>query len=183
MLRMRKLLLAVGGIFLVAGSMTVALTGGTASAQTHGSAAAAASCPYATNCGGLTSSSGSAPPGGTITLTGTGYSPGATVTLNLCGLETLTVTAGTTGGFTVTITIPTNAVPGTTCLITATGASPTGTLTTSTSVLITSGVTVPVTPTGEPWAGQLYWILAAGMGLAGFGLFEVGRRRRFRSNS
>jgi len=180
--RMRKLLLAVGGVFLVVGSM-VALTGGTASAQTHRSAASS-SCPYAQNCGGTTSSSGSAPPGGSITLSGHGYAPNTDVTIDLCGLETITVMTNSSGDYTITVTIPTNAVPGTTCIITATGLGANGqTLTTSVSVLVTSGVTVPVSPTGEPWSAQLYWVLAAGLGLAGFGLFEFGRRRRFRTNS
>jgi hypothetical protein len=106
------------------------------------------------------------------------------VTINLCGLQTITVVTDSSGDFTITVTIPTNAVPGTTCVITAAGQGTNGqTLTTSTSVLVTSGTTVPTSPTGEPWAGQLYWVLAAGIGLAGFGLFELGRRRRFRSNA
>jgi hypothetical protein len=183
-LRMRNSLLALGGLLLVLGSMMVAFTGGTASAQSHGAGAAAATCPYPMSCGTLTSSSGTAPPGGTITLTGTGYAPGTTVTIDLCGLETITVTTGPDGDFTTTVTIPSGAVPGATCVITATGEGSSGqTLTTSTSVLITSGPTVPVAPTGEPWSGLLYWVLAAGLGLAGFGLFEVGRRRRFRSST
>jgi hypothetical protein len=78
----------------------------------------------------------------------------------------------------VTVTIPNTAVPGTTCVITASG----GTLTTSTSLLVTS-TTVPALETGEPWSALLYWALAAGIGLAGFGLFEFGRRRRIRSNT
>lgn len=182
MARMRKLLLAMGGVFLIVGSMTVALTGATALAQTH---RASASCGYpGPACGGLTTSSGSAPPGGTVTLSGHGYAPGATVTINICGLETITVTADGNGDFKTTITIPTNAVPGTTCVITATGKGASGqTLTTSTSILITSGSTVPTSPTGEPWASQFYWVLAGAAGLAGLGLIEFGRRRRFRTNT
>jgi hypothetical protein len=42
---------------------------------------------------------------------------------------------------------------------------------------------VPALETGEPWSALLYWALAAGIGLAGFGLFEFGRRRRIRSNT
>ena len=180
-LRIRKLLMAVGGIFLVVGSMTV-LTAGTAQAQSHHSTASSSTCPYPQGCGTLTSSSGSSPPGGTITLTGTGYAPGTTVTIDLCGIETITVTTGPNGDFTTTVTIPAGAVPGTTCLITATGKGAGGTtLTTSTSVIVTTGTTVPVTTTGEPWAATVYWILAAGLGLAGFGVFEFGRRRRYRA--
>ena len=181
---MRKLLLAMGGLFLIVSSMTIGLTAGTASAQSHQSQRTAAACGYPIPCGGLTTSSGSAPPGGTVTLHGFGYAPGATVTLNICGLETITVTADSSGEFTTTITIPLNAVPGTTCVITATGKGASGqTLTTSVSILITSGTTVPTQPTGEPWASQLYWLLAGTIGLAGLGMFEVGRRRRFRSNT
>jgi hypothetical protein len=181
-LQMRRVLMVLGGAFLVVGSMTVALTGGTALAQSHRTAT---TCAYSTDCGGLSSSSGTAPPGGTITLSGHGYAPDTSVTINVCGgLETLTVETGSTGDFTVTVTIPSSAQPGSTCVITADGRGTLGqTLTTSTSVLITSGTTVPVSPTGEPWSGQLYWALTAGIGLAGFGLFEFGRRRRFRSTT
>lgn len=42
----------------------------------------------------------------------------------------------------------------------------------------TAGATVPSAHTGEPWAGWLYWVLAAGTAALGYGLFEVGRRRR-----
>jgi hypothetical protein len=101
------------------------------------------------------------------------------VTINVCGIETLTVTADGSGDFTTTITIPSSEVPGTNCVITASGTGANGqSLTTSTSVLITSGTVVPPPATGEPWAATLYWALAIGTGLAGFCLFEIGRRRR-----
>ncbi|MGD0082178.1 MAG: hypothetical protein ABSD78_03135 [Acidimicrobiales bacterium] len=184
MARIQKLLMAMGGIFLVAASLLVgslALTGTAALAQ---SAKAASTCPYSTSCGGISTSSSSAPPGGTITLSGHGYKPGSTVTISVCGIETITVTADSQGDFTTTITIPSSATPGTTCVITAVGTGANGqSLTSSVSVLVTSGVTVPVSPTGEPWSASLYWLLAAGTGLLGFGLFEIGRRRRFRSNT
>jgi hypothetical protein len=171
---MRKLLLALAGGFVLVGSMTVVLGGSAAQAQSH----TASTCAYSKNCGGMGSSSGSAPPGGTVTLSGHGYHPGTSVTINVCGISKLIVKASSSGGFTVTVTIPNTAVPGVTCVITASG----GGLTTSTSLLVTS-TTVPPLQTGEPWSAQLYWVLAAGIGLAGFGLFEFGRRRRFRSNT
>jgi hypothetical protein len=42
----------------------------------------------------------------------------------------------------------------------------------------TSGAAVPSAPTGEPWSGWLYWVLAAGTAAFGCGIFEAGRRRR-----
>jgi hypothetical protein len=54
------------------------------------------------------------------------------------------------------------------------------TLTSSTVLTVSSGTSLPVSPTGEPWSAPLYWWLAAAVGLAGFALLEVGRRR-FRS--
>ncbi len=42
----------------------------------------------------------------------------------------------------------------------------------------TKGTTIPPAHTGEPWSGWLYWVLAAGTAALGYGLFEVGRRRR-----
>ncbi len=44
----------------------------------------------------------------------------------------------------------------------------------------TSSPVIPPTHTGEPWAGFLYWVLAAVVGLAGLGLV-AGRRYGFRS--
>jgi hypothetical protein len=178
--RMRKLLLAAGTSFLAVGFMTLALAGGTASAQSM----SPATCGYPSACGHLGTGSGSAPPGGTITLSGHGYAPHTTVTINICGLETITVTTDAAGDFTTKIVIPAGAVPGATCVITASGKGANGQkLTTSTSVVVTSGSSVPPTNSGEPWASHLYWLLAGVVGLAGIGLFEFGRHRRFRSNT
>jgi hypothetical protein len=178
--RIRKLLVAMGGIFLVAGSLLVGSLAFTAGAAQ----ASPATCPYATSCGGITSSTGSAPPGGTVVISGHGYKPGSTVKINVCGTETVTVTANGSGEFTTTITIPSSATPGTTCVITAVGTAANGqSLTSSVSVVVTSGSTVPTQSTGEPWAASMYWVLAAGIGALGLGLFEFGRRRRFRTNT
>ncbi len=180
MARIRRVLLAVGGMVMIVASMTLAVSGGAALASSSPSK----SCGYPTACGGLTTNSGSEPPGGTVTLSGHGYAPGTSVKLNVCGIETLTVTANSSGDFTTSITIPNSAVPGVTCIVTASGKGANGQkLTTSVSVIVTSGSTVPASPTGEPWASQLYWVLAAGVGLVGAAMFEIGRRRRFRSNT
>ena len=175
--RMRKLLVTMGGLFLVIGSLALstAVTSGTALAQSH---QASATCAYPQQCVGISSSSGSVPPGGTITLSGHGYAPGSTVTINVCGIETITVTADSSGDFTTTITIP-SGTPAQSCTITASGTGSNGqTVTSSTTVTITSGTTVPPPATGEPWAAVLYWVLAGAAGLAGFMMFEIGRRRR-----
>ncbi|MFZ0171255.1 MAG: hypothetical protein WAL04_06170 [Acidimicrobiales bacterium] len=177
---MQKLLAAMAGLCLIVGSMTLAFTTSAASAQSLSSK----SCGYPTPCGHLGTGSGSAPPGGTITLSGHGYAPHTTVTINICGIETITVTTNSSGDFTTKIIIPSGAVPGATCVITASGRGANGqSLTTSTSVIVTSGATVPKSSSGEPWASPLYWLLAGAIGLAGFGTFEVGRRRRLRSNT
>ncbi len=176
---MRKLLMTLGGLFLVVGSLAVSsvLMTGTASAQSQ--AGAATKCAYPSKCAGLTSNKGSGPPGSPITLSGHGYKPGSTVTISVCGITSYTVTVNSSGDFTITVDIPASAVPGTVCVITATGIGPNGQpLTTSTSVLVTSGVPVPPVHTGEPWAASLYWILAGGSALLGLSLFELGRRRR-----
>ncbi|HXY42814.1 MAG TPA: hypothetical protein VEH29_01375 [Acidimicrobiales bacterium] len=178
--RMPKVLSAVAGVCLIVGSVTVAFTAGSASAQSFSST----SCGYPTPCGHLGTGSGSAPPGGTITLSGHGYAPHTTVTVNICGIETITVQTNSAGDFTTKIVIPSGAVPGATCVITASGRGMSGEkLTTSTSVIVSSGITVPKSASGEPWASPLYWLLAGVAGLIGLGTFEVGRRRRFRSNT
>lgn len=47
----------------------------------------------------------------------------------------------------------------------------------------TPGVAVPSAPTGKPWSGWLYWVLAAGTAALGCGVFEAGRRRRKARNT
>jgi hypothetical protein len=174
--RMRKLLVALGGLLLAVGLLTVgtvALTSGPAFAKT------ASGCPEGNQCGGISSSSGSSPPGGSVTLTGHGYTPGTVVTIDVCGLETLTVLANSSGNFTITIKIPNSATPGSTCVITATGKGSNGqSLTTSTSVVVTSGSSVPPVGTGEPWSASLYWVLTGLVAAFGLTFLEVGRRRR-----
>lgn len=174
MARMRKLMMTMGGLCLVVGSLTLSTL-----ALTSSTALASGNCSESINCGGLTPGSGSSPPGGTITLSGHGYAPGATVTISVCGTETVTVTADAKGQFTTSVTIPSGATPGTTCVITASGTGANGQpLTTSTSILVTSGTAVPPPATGEPWAASLYWALAVGTAVLGLSLFEIGRRRR-----
>src|SRR5579875_2014436 len=95
----------------------LAVVGG--SALTASSASAACYPTGSSTCASLTTSSNSVPPGGSCTLTGAGYAPGTQVTINVCNLETLTVTADSSGDFSQQITIPSNAQPGT-CAITAT---------------------------------------------------------------
>lgn len=173
----RKWSLMIACSVLVGATITLG-----AGLATAGAASAACYPPGSTTCTGtLTSSSPAVAPGGTETITGTGYAPGANVTVNVCNIETLHVTASSTGTFSLPITIPTSAPAGT-CTVTASGKGASGSiLTQTTSFIITSASTIPGTHTGEPWSGWVYWLLAGAMGLFGFGLVEVGRRRRAHS--
>jgi titin len=152
---------------------------------TVSAAPASAACypPGSASCTpGLHSSTGTVAPGGTFTLSGTGFAPGATVTINVCNLFTLTTTADSNGSISVPITIPKNAPAGP-CTITASGLGANGQeLVLTTTIVITSGggggSTVPGAHTGEPWAGSLYWVLAGGASVLGFALVAIGRRRR-----
>ena len=171
---MRKWLLTIAGSVLVGAMVTLG-----AGLATAGAASAACYPPGSTTCTGtLTSSSGTVAPGGTDTITGSGYASGADVTINVCNIETLHVTASATGTFSLPITIPSSAPAGT-CTVTASGMGANGSiLTQTTSFLITGASTIPPTHTGEPWSGWIYWLLAGATGLFGFGLVEIGRRRR-----
>jgi hypothetical protein len=143
-------------------------------------AGAAQGCLYTGSCSTLTTSTGSVAPGGTFVASGTGWKPGTTVTLDVCGLDTVTATASSAGDFSVLVTAPIEAGAGM-CTITASGtASDDALLIKSTTIIISSsvGVTVPVVPTGEPWAGPLYGFLVGGVAVAGGGALVLGRRRR-----
>jgi Ice-binding-like len=81
-----------------------------------------------------------------------------------------------------TISLPTCATTGTTTT-TTTAASSTTTTTAASSTTTTTlaGTTVPVPPTGEPWAGWPYWALASLAGILGVASLERAvqiRRRR-----
>lgn len=60
----------------------------------------------------LVLSSSTARPGDTITASGTGCTPNATVSLFFGGVDLTTTTADSTGAFSTQITIPSNATPG-----------------------------------------------------------------------
>jgi hypothetical protein len=142
--------------------------------------AGAQGCLYTGSCSTLTTSTGSVAPGGTFTASGTGWKPGTTVTLDVCGLNTVTATASSSGDFSVPVTAPTDAGAGM-CTITASGTASDGALLVkSTTIIISSAVavTVPVVPTGEPWAAPLYGLLVGGLAVAGGGALVLSRRRR-----
>ena len=164
----------VGG-FLFVGSVLVS----------SGTAGAACYPPGSTSCvGSLSSNSSTVAPGGTVTITGKGFAAGAKVSINVCNIETLSTTANSSGDISLPVTFPSSAPAGA-CTITATGEGANGkTLTVTTTVTVSSSSTsVPPTHTGEPWAAWVYWIAAAGLGLFGFFLFGVGRRRKAHSSS
>lgn len=173
-------LLVTAGIFggIVGGVTSSAIAPQAAGAQCY--PAGSASCP-----GGLKTTSTTVPPGGTVTLTGSGFLANSTVTIDVCGVETFTTKANSKGQINVPITVPAG-VTGT-CKITATGlnaAHQSYTLSLTVKVKkhththgTVPGSTVPGAHTGEPWAGWPYWLLAAGLGVLGFWFVAFGRRR------
>jgi hypothetical protein len=93
---------------------------------------------YPATTGPLTVSPSSVNPGGTITVNGGGFAPGATVQITIASTPTLltTTTAGGSGSFSTTATIPMSIEPGG-HTVSATGASPTsGTMTLSAALTV-----------------------------------------------
>lgn len=95
-------------------------------------AAAAGAADYPVNGGGLGVSQNGSPtttvaPGSTVTLSGSGFAPGASIQITIASTPRLlaTVTADGSGSFTATVTIPSGLEPGTHTL-SATGASASG---------------------------------------------------------
>jgi LPXTG-motif cell wall-anchored protein len=134
-----------------------------------GATSAGAQTSYPPSVLGLQLSTTSGLPGSPVTVSGTGCSAGATVTIAFDGVSVGTTTAGPTGAFSTTITIPAGAKPGTHS-ITSSG----------TGCVLGSTFTVPgsaVAFTGANVEG----LSAAGAGLAILGavlVFATRRRRK-----
>lgn len=168
----------VGGLLFLAGSAVAPAHAGAAvrppvaaPCYPPGSATCTPPCP-------TTVTPGSAAAGQTVTVTACGFAAGSTVTINVCNLETLTTTANGSGQISLPVTIPSNAPPGP-CAITLGGIGANGQkLTLSTAFTITGGSVVPPTHTGEPWSSWAYWVIAGGMGMLGFLVVALGRRRK-----
>src|ERR1039458_8624618 len=78
---------------------------------------------YDPNAIGITASSACSVPGGSLTVGGTNFAPGESVTVTLSGTTLGTTTTGSANSFSTTVTIPSTATPGTSYTIVATGAS------------------------------------------------------------
>jgi hypothetical protein len=121
----------------------------------------------------------------TVTLTVTQSQ--TTVTVGDESATVLTVTAATGNGEAVpdgttgTCSIADSALPVGSYTVTASFGGDVNleaaSLTSSTPLTVSSGTTVPVAPTGEPWSAQLYFWLFGGMGIAALALIESARRR------
>ena len=116
--------------------------------------------------------------GGTVTFSGCGFAPGATVTIAEDGQREGTVTAGSNGCFSTTVTV--NGAGSS--VLTATGADADGgtlTVTATVRVLAASGGTGGLAATGADGTTTQVW---AGIGLLGLGAGMVAltvSRRRF----
>ncbi|WP_018348166.1 Ig-like domain-containing protein [Longispora albida] len=142
-----------------------------------------ASANYPVQYGALTVS-GQAQAGRPVQISGSGYSPGATVTVRLStGAVVGTATADATGSFSYSATIPAGLSAGTHKL-TATGPMPGGTRELSAELVVSGssggyvraddgGATMPVT--GAPIAGLVIGALA--IGGVGTALVVASRRR------
>jgi hypothetical protein len=76
------------------------------------------------------------------------------------------------------VTLEDNTITAPTCATTSATTTTTTTAASSTTTTTLVGTTVPVPPTGEPWAGWPYWMLASLAGI--FGVASVERAVRIR---
>jgi hypothetical protein len=118
---------------------------------------------------GLTVTAGG--PGTSVTVSGSACTPGATVTVTFDGQVIGTTTAGPTGAFTMTVTIPAGATPGVHTIL-ASGAGCSESATFTVPAVAASGVAF----TGANVGG----LSAAGAGLALLGAVLVFATRRRR---
>lgn len=136
--------------------------------------------------GGLSVSSTTVEPGGSVTLSGGGFAPNADITITLeSDPVTLERTAADSSGFfEETVKIPSGTPPGTHTLKASGRAEGGGTQVLSTSIVLRSaggpgasgggGGTLPFTGTDV----TLFTVLAAGLAGVGFALWQTGRRRQ-----
>jgi len=161
----------LAGVLAVLLTAIVGLTTGAAGAQ-----------PYPVTEGDLgTNQSTGLSGGSTVLVQGSGFRPGATVTITLGSDQTvlLVTTADATGAFTASVAIPAGFPAGTHELL-ATGLSPTGTLVLSETVTV-ADPTGTVTDTGLALTGRSVaatLLVAAALGGAGYGMVVVSRRVR-----
>ncbi len=134
---------------------------------------------YGPNAPTLSSNSSSVSPGGTLTVTGNNFTPGATVTIDLYStpVQLATTTATGSGSFSVAVMIPSNTVPGAHTIV---ATDPNGD-SASTAIVVTGVVPVATTSPGLPFTGAdiaaLSGVGALAMALGGM-LILTGRRRR-----
>jgi hypothetical protein len=148
---MRKLLFVLAAIGLV--SMT--------------GLAAAVAVDYPATTGPLSVSPTSVEAGGTVTVKGGGFAPGATIQIVIASTPTLLTTVGAdgSGSFSTTVTIPESIEAGAHTL-SATGASPSGgTVTLSTAITVNKGSEAALAFTGSntaALAGVAIAVIAVG---------------------
>lgn len=163
---MRKAYYAVAAIAMAA---TLSMAGG-AMAQYGGS--------------GLSVSSTSVEPGGSITLSGGGFAPNADITITLeSDPVTLERTAADSSGFfEETVKIPSGTPPGTHTLKASGRAEGGGTQVLSTQIVLRAAGGASAVGGGElPFTGTdvtLFTAVAAGLAAIGSALWQTGRRRQ-----
>jgi hypothetical protein len=131
---------------------------------------------YPATTGPLTVSPSSVNPGGTITVNGGGFAPGAAVQVSIASTPTLltTVSAGGSGSFSTTATVPASIEPGA-HTVSATGASPnSGTMTLSASLTVTGPSQPALAFTGANTAA----LAGIGVAVIAVGALFVGVTRR-----
>lgn len=144
---------------------------------------------------GLTLSTYSPPPGGSVVATAAGYQPGSTATVDIQSTPTElgTGVANANGIATVTVTIPPNLAAGSHHVIKVTGVDPQGrplveTANITLAAELSSGSVHLASSSGDPSAGSLAFTgteiagsVAGGLGLVGVGtLVALAARRRQR---
>ncbi len=151
-------------------------------------------CFYTGRCATLGTSSGSVRRGGSFAVGGTGWNPGSTVGLRVCGIETARVHVDSKGAFSIEVHVPNDAKLGD-CTITAIGKARDGSeISRTTSIDITRkhhhhdtttsarllAARLPGSSTGGPSSLVLYEGLAGGVLVLGGAGLVLGRRRRRR---
>jgi len=133
---------------------------------------------YGPNAAAVTSNTSSTGPGGSLTVSGSNFTPGGTVTIDIESTPVFlaSVTADPTGAFSTTVTIPADTVPGSHTILATDAAGDSAT----TALTVTGVVPVAASP-GLPFTGAdiaaLSGVGAIALALGGM-LILTGRRRR-----